>query len=153
MTLTTRRRSLAPSLALLLLLMVAGSACVGTLLKETTRATDAVDFAREAGAKQYASELYQEAIASLDEAKRLGQTGEAKELLMRARLQAEVAAELAGERALAEQLRSAREVLENAKAEADEAHRMAEQAKNRFSQSPSDQPLPPEPLAEPLDVP
>jgi len=71
-----------------------------------------------------------EAKSGLNEAIVLGagQRREAKELLLRARLQAELAAKLAGERAIAEQLQTSREQLEAAKRAVDAAKRAAQAA-------------------------
>jgi hypothetical protein len=108
--------------------------CAASLLPDISRAQDAITLAKEAKAELYASELLRDAQASLNEALPLvdGQRRDAQELLLRARIQAEVAAALAKERAVAEQLQSARERRDAAKAAATAAQETAQAAKEEL---------------------
>lgn len=105
--------------------------CGASLLKEISQAQDAIKTAQEAKAEQYASDLLLNAKSSLNEAMLLRnkQRQDARELLLRAQLQAEVAAELARERAVAEQLQAARDQRDAAKAAADKAEQAAQAAR------------------------
>jgi hypothetical protein len=104
--------------------------CAAPLLKDISQAQEAISTAQEVKAGQYASDLLLEAKSSLNEAIVLGpgQRKQAKELLLRARLQADLAAKLAGERAIAEQLQATRDQLEAAKRAADAAESEARAA-------------------------
>jgi hypothetical protein len=118
----------------LFIVVVAGgllAGCAAAPLKELPRAQEAVALAKQAGADQYASDLLHEAEAGLNEAMALAPSRRraAQELLERTRLQAEVAAELARERATAEQLQAAREQRERAQAAATAAQQEAQNAK------------------------
>ena len=115
------------------LLAIAG--CAAPLLKDISQTQEAITTAQEAMAGQYASDLLVEAKSSLNEAIVLGpgQRQEAKELLLRARLQADLAAKLAGERAISEQLQATRDQLEAARRAADEAESEARAAQAELS--------------------
>jgi len=105
--------------------------CAAPLLHEISQAQNAINTAQEARAEQYASDLLVEAKSSLDEAMVLGggQRQEARELLLRAQLQADLAAALAKERAIAEQLQAARDQRDAAKSAAASAQLAARAAK------------------------
>jgi len=105
--------------------------CAAPLLQEISQTQSAIKTAQEAKADQYASDLLAEANASLNEAMALpgGQRQDAKELLLRAQLQAGLAAELAKERAIAEQLQATRDQRDAAKAAAAAADQAAQAAK------------------------
>ncbi|MBI3620865.1 MAG: DUF4398 domain-containing protein [Nitrospirae bacterium] len=105
--------------------------CGASLLQEISQAQYAIKTAQEAKADQYASDLLLSAKSSLDEAMLLrnNQRQDARELLLRAQLQAEVAAELAKERAVAEQLQAVRDQRDAAKAAAEKAEQAAQAAK------------------------
>jgi hypothetical protein len=105
--------------------------CAAPLLHEIAQAQDAIKTAQEAKAEQYASDLLVNAKSSLNEAILLGngQREDAKELLLRAQLQAGLAAELARERAVAEQLQAARDQRDAAKASVTTAEQAAQAAK------------------------
>jgi hypothetical protein len=111
--------------------LLALTGCAAPLLHEIAQAQDAIKTAQEAKAEQYASDLLVNAKSSLNEAMVLGtgQREDAKELLLRARLQAGLAAELARERAVAEQLQAARDQRDAAKAAVTTAERAAQAAK------------------------
>jgi len=104
--------------------------CAAPLLHEISQTQDAIRTAQAAKADQYASDLLVDAKTSLNEAIILpgGQRQDAKELLLRARLQADLAAKLSGERAIAEQLQATRDQLEAAKRAADDAESEARAA-------------------------
>jgi len=105
--------------------------CGASLLQEISQAQTALKTAQEAKAEQYASDLLLSAKSSLNEAMllRTNQRQDARELLLRAQLQAEVAAELARERAVAEQLQAARDQRDAAKMAAEKAELAAQAAK------------------------
>jgi len=105
--------------------------CAAPLLQEISQAQEAIKAAQEAKADQYASELLTEAKSSLNEAMALGggQRQDAKELLLRAQLQAGLAAELARERAVAEQLQTVRDQRDASKTAAAAAQEAAQAAK------------------------
>jgi len=105
--------------------------CGASLLQEISQAQNAIKTAQEAKAEQYASDLLLSAKSSLNEAMLLRnkQRQDARELLLRAQLQAEVAAELARERAVAEQLQAARDQRDAAKMAAEKAELAAQAAK------------------------
>jgi hypothetical protein len=128
-----------------------GAGCAAPLLKEISTAQQAIQTAQDARAEQYASELLKEAKASLDEGMKLGggQRQEAKELLLRAVLQAEVAAALSKERVTAEKLQSVRDELAAAKASADTAQKAAQAAKTELRKTPTLPTAPLTPLPSP----
>jgi hypothetical protein len=105
--------------------------CASPLIHEISQAQDAIKTAQDAKAERYASELLVEAQSSLNEAMMLGggQRKDAKELLLRARLQADLAAALAKERAIAEQLQAARDQRDATKSAAAAAEQSAKAAK------------------------
>jgi Domain of unknown function (DUF4398) len=105
--------------------------CAAPLLHEISQAQDAIKTAQDAKAEHYASDLLVEAKSSLNEAMVLGggQRQDAKELLLRARLQADLAAALAKERAVAEELQAARDQRDAAKTSAAAAEQAAQAAK------------------------
>lgn len=111
--------------------LLALTGCAAPLLHEIAQAQDAIKLAQEAKADQYASDLLINAKSSLNEAMLLGknQRVDAKELLLRSQLQAGLAAELARERAVAEQLQAARDQRDAAKAAAAAAEQAAQAAK------------------------
>jgi len=124
-------------IAVLVVIILASGAmggCAAPLLKEISQAQEAIALAKEARAEQYASNLLRDAQASINEALQLGtkQRRDVKELLLRATLQADVAATLAKERAVAEQLQSAREEREKAQAAATAAEQAAQVAKDEM---------------------
>jgi len=105
--------------------------CAAPLLLEISQAQDAIKTAEEAKADRYASDLLVNAKSSLNEAITLGggQRQEAKELLLRAQLQAGLAAVLAKERAVAEQLQTTRDRRDAAQTAAAAAERAAQAAR------------------------
>lgn len=105
--------------------------CAASLLQEISQAQSAIRTAQEAKAEQYASDLLISAKSSLNEAMILGsgQRQDAKELLLRAQLEAGLATELARERAVAEQLQAARNQRDAAKAAVAAAEQAANAAK------------------------
>jgi hypothetical protein len=105
--------------------------CAAPLLHEISQAQDAIKTAEEAKADRYASDLLVNAKSSLNEAIVLGggQRQEAKELLLRSQLQADLAAALAKERAVAEQLQAARDRRDAAQTAAAAAERAAQAAR------------------------
>ena len=123
------------------------SACAAPLLPEISLAQRAIAVAKEAKADQYASELLGDAAASLNEGMLLrgGQRRDAAELLLRARLQAEVAAALAKERAVAEQLQATRDRSGDAKSKADAARQVADAAKSELGKPIVSSPVTPAP--------
>jgi Domain of unknown function (DUF4398) len=110
--------------------------CATPLLHEISEAQVAINTAQEAKAEQYASDLLVEAKSSLNEAMMLGggQRQDAKELLLRARLQADLATALAKERAIAEQLQAARDKRDATKSAAATAEQAAKAAKAELEQ-------------------
>jgi hypothetical protein len=110
--------------------------CAAPLLPEISKVQDAINTAQEAKAGQYASDLLVEAKSSLNEAMMLpgGQRQDAKELLLRAQLQADLAAALAKERVLAEQLQAARDLRDATKRAAAAAEQAAKEAKAELEQ-------------------
>lgn len=105
--------------------------CAAPLLHEISQVQDAINTAQAAKADQYASDLLVDAKSSLNEAIILpgGQRQDAKELLFRAQLQADIATAVAKERAIAEQLQSVRDQRDAAKTAAAAAKRAAQAAK------------------------
>lgn len=112
--------------------LLLGAACAAAPINQLPEVEQAIASAIEAKAEQYASELLRRAIADVDEAQRIG-GAPAQELLQRARLEAEVAAALARERALAEQLQAAREQRDAAKSAAAAAKKAADTAKEELT--------------------
>jgi Domain of unknown function (DUF4398) len=105
--------------------------CAAPLLHEISQAQDAINTAQAAKADQYASDLLVDAKTSLNEAMLLpgGQQQDAKELLLRAQLQADLATAVTKERAIAVQLQAERDRREAAKTAAAAAEQAAQAAK------------------------
>jgi hypothetical protein len=105
--------------------------CAAPLVQDISQTQDAINTAQAAKADQYASDLLVDAKTSLNEAIILpgGQRRDAKELLLRAQLQADLATAVAKERAIAAQLQAERDRREAAKTAAAAAEQAAQAAK------------------------